>query len=68
MILCDILAVTLYHSGSDGAQFDFVTVDVFEGHRFECRMPQIFMDDKMVVQQRNCYIVSYVEPEPEPLN
>ena len=61
-------AATLYHSGTDGGQFDFVTVDVDEGHRFECQMPQVFMDDEMVVQQSQCYIVSYVEPEPEPRN
>lgn len=57
--------VTLYHTGTDGAQFDFVTVDVFEGHRFECRMPEVFMDDKMVVHKRACYVVYYEEPRPE---
>ena len=55
----------MYHTGTDSIQVNYVTVDVQEGHRFECRMPLTQMDDKAFVQSADCYVVSYNGEMPE---
>eukprot|EP00095_Tigriopus_kingsejongensis_P004692 maker-scaffold858_size87625-snap-gene-0.14 protein:Tk04692 transcript:maker-scaffold858_size87625-snap-gene-0.14-mRNA-1 annotation:"p pilus assembly cpx signaling periplasmic inhibitor zinc-resistance associated protein" len=48
------MGTALYHTGTDGGQFDFVEVLTLEGHRFECQMENRPIDDNQFIQSNRC--------------